>query len=156
VLNCGCRFNPHTGEHSKMKTEGCCVHCSASLFWGERHADNCPTLGEKVPQVGTLATLCYPQDRYPLVVTRVGKNWVEVSRIETNGLPKTGECNGFPVFDYQWVGNIEEHPDLKERVTGLGVTAFTCKAYLRKDGFYYRGGTRIRIGSARYYRNYSD
>lgn len=101
-----------------------------------------------IPAVGMGATLAYPQDRCPYVVVAVGARTVKVLPLRTDGLDPTGQCNGFPVFDY--VFSAEQ---ITERVQ---LNMLPKTAYRRKCGNFYLGGTLLLVGRARYFRNFAD
>lgn len=104
------------------------------------------------PAVGMGATLCYPQDKYPLLITKVTAKTICVRMVHTSGdtapdIKPADRCNGFPVFDYQY--SAEE---LQKAAYGEEI-----RCYKRQNNRYYtKGGSPIALGFARYYRNYAD
>jgi hypothetical protein len=97
---------------------------------------------------GMGATLCYPEDKVPYVVTAIKGNTVIVQSVNSDDLPKSGDCNGFPVFDHTFTAEELEARKVPQ-------TAVTLRCH--KDGRWYNsGGTRFVIGYARYFRNYAS
>lgn len=95
-----------------------------------------------------LATLCYPQDKYPLVVIKRTAKTLTLAYISTDGLKPTDFHNGFPVYDHRFT--VEEAQELV-------IKDHTIKAYLTKRGTYQAYGCApIRLGEARLYRDHSD
>lgn len=106
--------------------------------------------------VGTPATLMYPQDRYGYVAVRVtptGKTaWFVRIESKDKDLKVSHMVNGFPVYDHVFTSEEIEFA-LK-----TAVTANYERASLRKDGTWkmMNSDTPLRIGEARYRRDYSD
>lgn len=98
--------------------------------------------------VNDLATMCYPQDKYPLVVVKRTKTTLTLARISTNGLKPDGYHNGFPVYDHRYT--VEEAQELV-------IEGNTIRANLTKRGTYQTSGCiPIRLGEARFYRDHSE
>lgn len=102
---------------------------------------------------GTGATLLYPQDRMPYVVVGSTEKTITVVPLpmvsyQTGHKPR-GKHNGFPVWDHTYTDDEIEEFTTKALIGPK-------RAYLRKDGRYYLGGTPMSVGKARFYRNYAD
>lgn len=103
----------------------------------------------KAAQVGDLATLCYPSDLYPYIVTAVSPTGrkatiapIDYTKVQT----LAGYHNGFPVHDHSFTAaEALEHVQRDWPRT----------AYLGANG-YTEGGTPLTLGVARYRRDYSD
>lgn len=94
-----------------------------------------------------LATLVYPDDRYPFVVVKRTKTTLTLARINTDGIAPADTCNGFPVYNHRFT--VEE---AEARITDRIETA-----HLTKRGTYQINGCApIRLGAAHYYRNMAD
>lgn len=97
------------------------------------------------PKVGDLATLCYPQDRYPYLVTAVSATGTKVTLAE---LERAAEAPArfagpFPIWD------CDGDPATR--------TGRTVIAHRQGNGRYaVAGSTPIIFGQARYYRDHSD
>lgn len=103
----------------------------------------------KTAQVGDLATLCYPQDLYPYIVTKVspGGRKVTLSAIGHAGIAPAALHNGFPFFDHSFSTDEARH---------LVQPDSTLVAYLGANGYSVDGFTPIALGVARYRRDWSD
>lgn len=101
------------------------------------------------PEVGMGATLLYPQDRYPYVITAVTAKTITVQRVETVST-KTGHSpshyNGpYPVWSHTYTA---------EELDNLAIDG-ERRAYLHRDGRYYLGRTPLLVGEAIYHRDFS-
>ena len=92
-----------------------------------------------------LATLCYPQDRCPIVLTRKGKRKMTGFHLATDDLTPSGDCNGFPVYN---IAILEENAVI---LAGRPVSI-----YRKADGWQYASCIPVQIGIARYCRNFAD
>lgn len=116
----------------------------------------CPRCGEVTVTVkaGTPATLLYPQDAYPYVVTRVsasGKTaWMErlVLVNATTGHEPAYSNGPFPVWNHTYT---------TEEVATMGSGSAEVRISERKDGSWRVAGstTPVQVGRARYYRDFS-
>jgi len=96
------------------------------------------------PHVGDLATLHYPADNYPYIVTAVSANGAKVTLAELAPAAATPArfAGPYPVWD------CDGDP---ARPTGHVVNA-----YRNNFGYAVGRSTPISFGRARYYRDYSD
>ena len=96
------------------------------------------------PKVGDLATLYYPSDRYPFIVTAVSPNGSKLTLEEL--APAASEparyAGPFPVWD------CDGDPATR---TGRVITA-----HRKGDGSYGDGPVPLAFGHARYHRDWSD
>lgn len=90
-----------------------------------------------IPKVGDLATLCYPSDRYPFIVTQVTKTG---GKIEISPLAHRIVSGSFQTNDA--VVEYSKVPD----TAGVRVAYWSSKR-----GCYTCHGTPVSIGSARFY-----
>lgn len=108
-------------------------------------------------KVGDAATMCYPQDLYPMVVTAVSPtgskitltrlNYMTPAEREAGHLTPDGNHNGFPVYD-RTIGVATAPVDAERTETAYWSSANAC---------YMIGGlTPVRLGVARYRRDWSD
>lgn len=106
-------------------------------------------------KVGQGATMQYPQDRYPFIVTAVSKSGksITVSEIKspdaTTGDSADYTHNGFPVWDKSYTA---------EELADRSRYPFTGRTYvlrLTKRGWACKG-IPFHVGNARYRRDYSD
>lgn len=106
-----------------------------------------------VPVVGMGATIVYPQDNYPAVVVRVSKSgktaWLKRLRTVdgTTGHEPARYDGPFPIYDHVYTD--QERQDL------LLDHSQEQRVSLRKNGRWAAGETPVRMGEARYYRNFS-
>lgn len=108
------------------------------------------------PYPGMGATLLYPSDRYPAVITAVNQTGTE---IEIEPLRDVGTDTGHAPDHFNGDYPVWDHTYTAAEITDLRIKNNRAKytARLRKDGkFYTKGGTPILVGTARYYRDYSD
>lgn len=109
----------------------------------------------KSVKVGDGATIIYPQDRYPLVISRVspsGKTaWAHrLTTVDIYTGHKPAYFNGpYPVWNHTYT-EVERQAYAMEHVT--------VRLSLRKDGTWRLAGTntRVTVGDAVYYRNFAD
>jgi hypothetical protein len=97
------------------------------------------------PMYGTLGTVCYPQDRYPVVVvggSSTGSH-LFVAPLRTDGLEPAGTSGPFPVFDRRFT--VEE---ALERA----IPARAFRINRKRNGTY---SDYVRLGYASYHRDYS-
>lgn len=96
------------------------------------------------PKVGDLATLYYPQDRYPYIVTAVSPTGSKVTLAELKPASDVpARYRGpWPVWD------CDGDPTA---LTGRTITAFR-----KGDDTYGDGPVPVVFGHARYYRDWSD
>jgi hypothetical protein len=91
-----------------------------------------------------LATIRFPSDKMPIILTKIGKAKATGYFLETNHLQPTGQCNGFPVYNVEILeGEAKE----------------TCKevvVHKTKRGWQYASGVPVDMGRAIYFRNYAD
>jgi len=106
------------------------------------------------PQVGDGMTLCYPQDSYPYVITRVspsGKTvWVKPLQIvdKTTGHEPARFDGPFPVWSHTYTD--------EERASMIVENAPERQVSRSRDGLYWTSkGTPFARGGAVYHRNYS-
>jgi len=101
------------------------------------------------PKFGMPATILYPTDRYPYLVTYISKNGykIQLTGIDTNELTSRYNKTGFPISDY--ILTDEQLRDVK-------LTKELKFAYRGKDGNYHCMRCPIVLGEARYYRDLSD
>lgn len=109
------------------------------------------TTEDRQPKPGMGATLCYPSDRYPLLIVAVTAKTITVRRVHTSGdtaprIEPADRCNGFPVFNY----------DFKEDELAKAAYGEPIRCYMNKHGVYKMGCSPVIVGVARYYRNYAD
>lgn len=106
------------------------------------------------PEIGMGATLCYPDDRYPYVVTSVTKTTIVVEPLVTvskaTGHPPTRMRGPFPIWDHAY------SPDEMATLRHPDGRSLRRRAHRRKDGRFYLHGTPLLVGEARYRRDYSD
>lgn len=100
-------------------------------------------------KVGMGATICYPQDAYPAVVTKVSKTGkvITVERLETVSA-KTGHKPArfdgpFPVWSHTYTD---------EELQSMRTGATAVYTWRESTGTW---GPNVRVGSAHYERNYS-
>lgn len=111
------------------------------------------TTTKTAPQVGDGMTLCFPQDSYGYVVTRVspsGKTvWVKPLEVvnKATGHEPTRYDGPFPVWSHDYT---EE-----ERRTMVREDAPERMVRLSKHGYWTSNGLDFAAGGARYHRNYS-
>lgn len=112
-----------------------------------------------LPRVGMGATLCYPQDRYPYVVAKVIspthiiiKRLVEPS-LTTGDQPRTYRGGSFPVWD-----KVYTEADLADPKYACDPNDSGLIIHKNKKGLWVHGQERtpVILGTARYYRDYSD
>lgn len=99
-------------------------------------------------KVGDGATLHYPSDRYPYVVTAVSPsgNKITIEPLNTGLVPVDRNFIARHTF------TAEELKDLSLRLGGSRTAH-----YSKKSGAYMVGGsTPVTVGTAYYYRNYMD
>lgn len=119
-----------------------------------REAAEAAARAANTPVIGQGATLHYPQDKTPYVVTAISPTGAKVTleALKTaeglTGHDPAGECNGFPVFDHEYTED--------ELATMRYDTPHPEYAHRRRNGRYYMGSCRITFSGARYYRNYAD
>jgi hypothetical protein len=97
------------------------------------------------PKVGELATMHYPSDSYPFIVTAVSASGSKVTLAELERAAKEPArfAGGFPVWDC---------PGDPSKRTGRTEVAFR-----NAQGRYFIGrSTPVTFGYARYHRDYSD
>jgi len=101
------------------------------------------------PQVGQGATLVYPEDRYPYIIIGVSPSGhrITLQEVQAKAVAPADTHNGFPVFDHVYSEAELAQAELLKR---------TVTATRRRDGSYYVGGSKMEIGQARYYRDYSS
>lgn len=97
-----------------------------------------------IPKVGDLATLCYPSDSYPYIVVEVSPTG---AKITLEGLEPASDkparyVRSFPVWDCPG--------DPAKRNRGR------ITAHRGARGYMVAGSTPLVLGSARYYRDWSD
>lgn len=98
-----------------------------------------------IPKIGDLATLVYPQDRYPYIVTAVSPSGAKVTlaELERAASEPAAYAGPYPIWD------CDGDPT---RFTGR-----TIEAHRKADGRYaVAGSTPISFGRARYHRDWSD
>lgn len=108
------------------------------------------------------ATKLYPQDRYPLLVTSVSKSaktitYVPVQSVSglTGHLPARYDGD-YPVWDHEYERrDMMLLSDIRPEVPRDGAATDRTARWSEKKGCYQDGGTRIVVGTARLYRNYS-
>lgn len=94
-----------------------------------------------------LATLVYPDDRYPLVIIKRTKTTLTLARLNTDGIAPADYCNGFPVYNHRFT--VEE---AEARITDRTETAHKTK----RGTYQLYGYAPVRLGEAHYYRNMAD
>ena len=106
------------------------------------------------PEVGMGATLVYPSDRYPVVITRVSESgktfWFQPLQTVSfaTGHEPDRYHGPYPVWDHTYTD--EEIKSLVRLESGGRM------ARLNKHGRYRSHGTPVTVGIARYRRDYSD
>jgi hypothetical protein len=100
---------------------------------------------EKVFTEADLATLLYPTDRWPYLIVRRTRTTLTMVRINVDNLPE-GAMN-FPYTDYSFT--VEEA--VARKMEGE-VKAY----YSRKSRMFKLHGCPIRLGEARYFRDWTD
>lgn len=101
--------------------------------------------GQEEAAVGKGATLFFPQDRYPYVITAVSKTGGKLTLVGLDTHPIPVE-KGTMICSH--IYTPEEMATMQTREV--------IHAYRRKDGNYYVGdGCPVGIGKAFYYRNYA-
>lgn len=104
---------------------------------------------------GTHATLIYPQDSYPMVVSRVSESGKTVWLRSL--LPVSKDTGHAPAhFNGPWP--VWDHTYTEDEVQDLVIEhALERRASLRKDGTWKISGatSTVMMGTARYYRDYS-
>lgn len=127
--------------------------CNAHIaVWGSKACRKAAiVVDDEHPQYGTLATLVYPQDRYPYVVVGGAKSghYLFVAPVEYRNLPmqSNGTHNGFPVNDRTYS---------KDEALANARFAGATRITRGKDGKYSDHGTPFSVGVARYRRDWSD
>lgn len=108
---------------------------------------------KKIPEVGDGATLCFPQDRYPYVITRVsdsGKTFwakrLKEVNLSTGHEPARHE-GPWPVWTH--VYSDEERQTMVEENTP------EIMVRLSKHGYWTSKGLDFALGDAVYHRNFS-
>jgi hypothetical protein len=108
------------------------------------------------------ATRCYPQDRYPLLVTSVSKSGKTITYVaveSVSGLTghEPARFDGdWPVWDHEYTQqDLRLRSDIRPEVPRDGAATDRTARWSEKRGCYQDGGTPIKVGTARLYRNYS-
>lgn len=104
----------------------------------------------------TGATLLYPQDRLPYVIVGYTEKTIDVVPLlmvsYDTGHQPSGKHNGYPVWDHTYTDDEIQRFALEVAKQGV----WPKRAYLRKDGRHYLGGTPMHVGAARFRRDYAD
>ena len=101
------------------------------------------------PYVGMTATINYPQDKEPAVITDILNNGdtLVLAPLDTHDLQPVRTCNGFPVFD----STLDQEEELTR------VSSVRYRVHKNKMGiFVTQSGCWVILGVARYYRNFAD
>lgn len=102
---------------------------------------------DALPVAGNPATLTYPHDRYPYIVTAVSKtaHTITLQALDTDGVEPQGFWNGCPVYDHTF-----KLPDTAKRAER------TIQAKRNRAGSYQVGDVPVTLGMARYCRDFVD
>lgn len=102
---------------------------------------------------GTALTLCYPQDRYGLVVVSATKARAKVIRLESvsksTGHEPARFDGDFPVWHHEYTAE-----EIAAALESADDSDLMTATYGAKSGWKLHG-TRLAVGKAVYYRNYS-